>query len=662
MLEPKSDEAARGERLPWVTAALAALLLAGFVGARGWVGLTGDSTPVELDSAFELWLNHPYLALDPQLLAELKRRPDGDSYAERMARARAEAGSAPEAARAESQAELDLVTALALRGTDAAPGPNHPFRRLGWVPASPQLFALGTYWTLHAGSAHLLGVLLLLWLAGPALERAFGRGGFAALCLLGVLAAALAYLVSSGGARAPLVGAAGIAAALAGACGVRNGRDTVRIAGLGVGVPGWAAPALWVAVSGLFHFALAGDAVALGESLVPSLASLAAGAGFAAAARSLRLEERRAARRAEARAAAQLDPRTRRAQAALDRGSHDQAISLATELLRERPDDAGALAVVWSAHQASGRETQGLPAAKRLLEIYARHGALAPAARVWDELVRAAPEARAETTVLLRIVPELVVQARREAAIAALRCVVTPDGRAPLSVGQAVRAAELAAELDTASALAAARVALASTELADEKRERLAKLVQEFERKLETAPPAEPPPPPEPVRVELALDDNQRTVVYTPPPENTGPSAVKVTLAVPLELDPDGVRMRVDGAEPSLLTWERIQAVGVGLVSGLGAKPVVVIDLALNWADCRGGALEVLRLRSDSFRARALIGGDGSALEALRALLAQLLARSGAVPLPDAGAARGLPFREFPDPSCYERDVLLHAG
>jgi hypothetical protein len=198
-------------------------------------------------------------------------------------------------------------------------------------------------------------------------------------------------------------------------------------------------------------------------------------------------------------------------------------------------------------------------------------------------------------------------------------------------------------------------------------------------------PPEPEPAPPEPTAEAFEVERNElygpvtpaaparaqdemATVFYAAKPAaaapvaQVGPSSVKVTDAVPVALDPAGLRLRVDGAEPTLFTWDSVQAVGVGLVSGFGAKPVVVIDLVQNWAECGEGALEVLRLRSDSFRARALVGGEGNALEALRALLAQLLARSGAVPLPDGGSARGLPFREFPDPSSYEHDVLLHAS
>jgi hypothetical protein len=151
-------------------------------------------------------------------------------------------------------------------------------------------------------------------------------------------------------------------------------------------------------------------------------------------------------------------------------------------------------------------------------------------------------------------------------------------------------------------------------------------------------------------------------VIYAVRPSGrSGFETVKSLAALPVALDVGGLRVRLEGGAPSLIEWERIQAVGVGLVSGVGAKPVVLIDLGLNWADEPSGALEVLRLRSDAFRARQLVSGADGALDALRALLAEILARSGAVPLPDAAGARGLPFREFADLASYERQVLLGA-
>ncbi|MFI5315088.1 MAG: rhomboid family intramembrane serine protease [Myxococcota bacterium] len=710
MILPIGHDQGSVQRIPWVTFALLAAIAAGFIAARGAQGVFGDAPEVGLDAALEVWLTHPYLELDPALLAAARAEASDESFDERIELARGESSrTAPDAeARATQQAELDYLSRLALRGTDDRPGPNHPFRRFGFQPSAPRWSTLATHWLLHAGYWHLALALILIFLTGPALEDVFGRPLFAGLCALCALASAAGYALAEPDSHTPLIGASGLAAGLVGAFAVRHAGARIRFGWLALGTrirtgtfgaPAWLALPLWLAAGAAMHFLSGSGVVETGESLAPSGAALATGVSIALALKLLRVEERWIAVALEARNSVQLDPRLRRALDAHARGSHDQAISLATAVLRERPDDPDALLAVWHAQLAAGRETLGLPAARRLIEVFARHGALAPAARIWDELVRALPDTRLETTVLLRIVPELVVQARRDSAIAALRCVVAPENRS-LSVGQAVRAAELAAELDPPCALRAARFALEhGGDLAAERREHIETLVRELASKTgEVQPPSESPeaaPAPfaaptaadpdllaasEPFELEATSHTEMPTVVYTPPPraapvpapaptaapslapERREPSSVKLTAAVPVELAPEGLRLRIEGAPASLLTWERIQAVGVGLVSGVAAKPIVLIDLALNWADGDGGSLEALRLRSDSFRARALVGGEGSALEALRALLAQLLARSGAVPLPDGGSARGLPFREFPDPSSYEREVLLQAG
>ena len=713
MILPIGHDQAKLRSFPWLTVAFLSVCVVSFLAVRAAQGFAVGEPEVSVDAAFDVWLQHPYLDLDPQLQAEALAA-GGDESADVVAQAKAQGAAAKVAGstRAREQGELDHLTALALRGSDEDPGPNHPFRRFGWIAAEPHALSLLAHPFLHAGWWHLALALLCVWLAGPALEDAFGKPLFAALCALSVLASAGAHLLAAPDARAPMIGAAGLGAGLLGAFLVRFTRDDIRFAYFLIArmqiirgtfaAPAWLAVPVWLGAQVFTHF-LFGDAkVDTGESLATSASALAVGAGVAFAALGLRVEDRLAARAITQRGAARLDPRLEQALRATARGSHDQAIALATTVLRERPDDPDALLAIWNANVAAGREATGASSAKRLIEVHARHGQLAAAARLWDELVRLQPDARLENTVLLRIVPELVLQAHREAAIAALRNVVS-SGRA-LSVGQAVRAAELAAELDPECALRAARTALTSGELADEPRARLEQLARELEARVgpsaatmtppaaipaavaaprapalsaepeETGPTADPDSRAEHFELaptsltEKSGGDDMATVLYTPPsnapepPGSAAPSGTKVTPAVPLELAPAGIRLRVDGRNETLLAWERVQAVGVGLVSGLAPKPVVVIDVLTNWASVQGGVLEVLRLRSDSFRARSLVGGDGTALEALRALLAQLLARSGAVPLPDGGSARGLPFREFPEPGAYEREVLLPVG
>ncbi len=131
--------------------------------------------------------------------------------------------------------------------------------------------------------------------------------------------------------------------------------------------------------------------------------------------------------------------------------------------------------------------------------------------------------------------------------------------------------------------------------------------------------------------------------------------ATKVSEIAPLGLD--AVGLLLDGAG-SHLHWERVQAVAAAAVGGQGARPVAIVDLILNWQDAVDGTLEIVRIRSDRAPLRELFPGADSTTDALRALLERALDASGAVPLPDPDAARGRPFRSYPDLATYEREAL----
>src|SRR5215471_2746964 len=120
MILPIGTDQTNVERLPWLTFALLAALVLGFFAARGGVGIAPDAPEVKLDNALEVWLSHPYLDPDPALLALASA---DDATAERMESARRAAASARVDAlvRAREQGELDDVTRLALRGSDAEP-------------------------------------------------------------------------------------------------------------------------------------------------------------------------------------------------------------------------------------------------------------------------------------------------------------------------------------------------------------------------------------------------------------------------------------------------------------------------------------------------------------------------------------------------------------
>ena len=65
-----------------------------------------------------------------------------------------------------------------------------------------------------------------------------------------------------------------------------------------------------------------------------------------------------------------------------------------------------------------------------------------------------------------------------------------------------------------------------------------------------------------------------------------------------------------------------------------------------------------MRLRTDRFDPRSLAAGTAEPLDAVRAIVKQLLRRCDATPLPDAESARGAPFASFKSLGDYNRDVL----
>ncbi len=149
------------------------------------------------------------------------------------------------------------------------------------------------------------------------------------------------------------------------------------------------------------------------------------------------------------------------------------------------------------------------------------------------------------------------------------------------------------------------------------------------------------------------------------PPSIDAPFYVRRSLqvagAVPIAIGDGSMTLDVEGRGKQPLELSRIEAVAVGGVRGLQAKPVVVVDLILNWLALGGEPLEVLRLRSDRFDPRRLAEA-ASPVDALRALLGLILSGSHATELPDRDAALGDPFRFFASLADYEREVLNVEG
>jgi membrane associated rhomboid family serine protease len=132
--------------------------------------------------------------------------------------------------------------------------------------------------------------------------------------------------------------------------------------------------------------------------------------------------------------------------------------------------------------------------------------------------------------------------------------------------------------------------------------------------------------------------------------------SLKAVEAIPLFATPKWVAIDAPGRGKSKLHMARLEAISIAAIGDLGPRPVLVIDLILNWRD-DGKPLKLLRVRSDRFDPRIVAPGQTTALDALVEWLAQLASESRATCLPGREILEGR-FGRYASLADYEREVL----
>ena len=132
----------------------------------------------------------------------------------------------------------------------------------------------------------------------------------------------------------------------------------------------------------------------------------------------------------------------------------------------------------------------------------------------------------------------------------------------------------------------------------------------------------------------------------------------KILEAVPVGIGAEALEVEIQGRGRGRIPYERIEALAVAAVSGLSARPVLVVDLILNWKAEPSESFKLIRMRANRFDPLTLSPRAGSPLQALKNTVATLSERSGATCLPDPEAVSGSPFVRFESLAEYEVDVL----
>ena len=650
--------------IPWIS--IAVLVVAAFFSI--YARLEGAEARAfardALGDASAYLLEHPYLEAPPVLLGRVEVSALETARREYEARGQRSGWMiTPPSVRAHQQAELGRLIENALR--DA---PGIPEAGVAVVAADAFSKAWLLHPLLHVSNWQLVGNAVLLLLVGVFLERSLGRVGFAALAVSTTLAGAAAWTWAVPGSPGHgLVGAGPLLAGLLVAFAVRFARHFDEGFYAAILVPGalWLALPPWAGVDwsfapvGLFSAQLAPASAAVYSAMA---GAAGAGALVAGAAWLLGPDAGTSGRSKSA----TRSPQFRRAMRARAAGRPREAMELLSTHLAAEPDAYEVAFALYEVAREAGRDADASQALLRVVRIELKRELAAAAIDHWLELCEGGIPEKADPSLLIHMALLLREEGRRDEAVAALRCALErSEDRASHVV--AARIARAARGLDPGVVETAGWRALGFIELGLAERQAIESLIGEALETQRGRPFGEPggsraprkPVAPAPVGV-----------LPETPPRPSGPieiddddgRSLDAVLAVPLELGEEGIEIQTLQGQKKLVRYERIEAVAVAAVHGMAAKPVILVDLVLNWMSPANETLRVIRLRGDRFDPRRLFPGHDSSVDALRSLVKLLIERADASALPDSEAAQGRPFVSYDDLDTYHRTVLLVDG
>jgi membrane associated rhomboid family serine protease len=670
--------------IAWVSYGLALACVAGFFFAKS-ATLEADAAMADhLTSGEQYFRAHPYLEPPPLLERRIPRAQiEGLQQRFQEALQRRSAPPIPARIQLHEQAELEQIVARAAAQADRLPN-----RRWGVRPGERQGATFFAHLFFHAGSLHLLGNLLLLVLLGYFLEGVWGAAIFGCVASATAAGAAGAFVLQNPGSDEALIGISGLVAGLLGAFLVRFGgtREPVPygvaliLGGLVLLLP------LWLGLEWSIARGVGAPPAGAGNASVWALAGgFVTGALVSFAIRVLGVEGRleRAEVDQETRRGA-ATPRLERALQERSAGSLDEAFNLLSGILRREPEHLDAALAFWDVANDLGRPGAAVNAILRVVRDEIQRGDQANAVKHWLELAECGFDGDAEPALLIRMATMLRDAGERQAAVRALRnALLRAEGASATAV--ASRVARQASELDPRTARDAAWRALGSLDLDLQERQSLEDLLAEIEPHLapaddelsretsfegQAAFSAADLTPPEPELVEpepSAADTPAGAIEASGAPDarpdpielEEGVRRLEAVVAAPTGFDSEGLLIEIDGAAQKRVRFDRIEALSVAAVDGLGTKTVIVLDLVLNWISLTAEPLKVVRLRSNRFDPRRVAMGCAEPLDALRAIIQRILDESDAIPLPDLQSACGMPFAAFPSLGAYQRDVLM---
>jgi membrane associated rhomboid family serine protease len=475
ILIPIGHEESGTRRLPWITFGIMIVCAVAFL-LSGQASMFAGDEDAKIDSSFseamEYFLARPYLELDPKFE---KIVFSGSSAAEAVDEYYEFMGYRPEEApspgfTAMEQEVLDKLVARAMASLK-----SQPLVRWGLVPNDISLIGLITHMFLHAGWLHLLGNMLILYLAGPFIEDVWGRPLYLAFYVVSGLAAALIYIVFNGDSSIPMIGASGAIAGVMGAFLVRYKNTKLRFFYI-IGIfwrgtfhaPAMVMLPLWFGEQLFFAMLTGGLAEESGGGIAhwAHVGGFVFGFGAALAMKHWRIEEQYLAQKIDSKVNRTLvdNSAVERALEAQANGEAIQAFDILSGEQKKAPGNREVSLAFWSVAIELGRAEEAARGMMKTIQQDLLSGDTDLALESWAELNQHAPNARVDAGLLVKMAQTLESHGEREDAVIALRRALLLAGRGA-DAALALKIAMLGQGLDLTIARGAARLALSKPAL-----------------------------------------------------------------------------------------------------------------------------------------------------------------------------------------------------
>jgi hypothetical protein len=133
---------------------------------------------------------------------------------------------------------------------------------------------------------------------------------------------------------------------------------------------------------------------------------------------------------------------------------------------------------------------------------------------------------------------------------------------------------------------------------------------------------------------------------------------MKALDALPIETSKEWIEIDASPRGKSKIPFSRIQAIAMAAVSGLGNRPVLIVDIVLNGSESVDEPMKLIRFRSDRFDPLGFEPAAANPLAALTTWVQRLQSESNAICLPSRKIL-DREFARFDSLEVYEREVLM---